>query len=1444
MKSLLTTFLCLLAFGIPCATTAAPLNLADSPLFLTDTVPPLTMLVLGRDHKLFYEAYNDAADIDGDGVIDVGYKPDTIDYYGYFDSYKCYSYGSSRFNPVSVTANKKCSGQWSGDFLNYLTMTRMDILRKSLYGGFRSTDSNTATILERARIVQDAHSWGKEYRSIAVDGYNIADYTPYSAPTGSNRHLFANTTLQSDASGHPRLRVLLNSGYRIWEWVSIERPVANNRVLNGGSGPTVTPTDFYVRVLVCASGLEENNCQSYPNGNSKPIGLLHRFGENQSMKFGLITGSWGKNLSGGMLRKNIGYITDEIDPNSGILTATTGIIRTINNMRILGFSSGYEHTSNCGYIFDRKFFEGECRAWGNPIAEMMYESLRYFAGKGSPTADYYYLGGDDAALGMPAPAWQNPYAPANNPYCAKPNMLVISDTNPSYDSDQLPGSAFGSFTGDLSGLNVSTLGQTIWDHEMGGPQSKFIGVSGADNDEAPTLKTITSFGNIRGLAPEEPTKEGSYYSASVAYFGATNDLNSAQGNQKAKTFTMTFSSPVATIPIQVGDKTITIAPFAKSVGGCKGNGYMPTNTIVDFYVEGLGPTVGVFRVNFEDAEQGADHDMDAIVRYSYQVNANNTVSITLNSTYAAGCIIQHMGYVISGTTADGTYLEVRDADTSTGADVDYFLDTPPGQLPGGNWNDNTALPLNTTRTFTPSATGVATPVLPNPLWYAAKWGSFNDINGNNIPDNPLEWDVDGDGVPDNYFLVSQPQFIEQQLTTLFNNVLAQSSSASSSSVNSSALNSETRLYQAKFNSENWTGSLLSFALNPATGALITTGSGPFGSLWDAGLILDNQNWSSGREIITYLKASNTGVKYDWSTVGTTVQNYHHINPVSGVSDSQGQARLEYIRGKRNAEIQNGGTFRNRDHVMGDIVNSSPVFVTYPSFPYAALAFPSGSAETGSSAETYAQFKANNINRQAMLYVGANDGMLHFVNANNGRIEMSYIPAAVLPRLNVLTNPDYAHQYFVDGSPNVGDVFFSTDQKWHTVLASGLNKGGQAIFALDITNPTLFADENNASQIVLWEFNDSDDADLGYTFSQPQIVRLNNGQWAAIFGNGYNNTVADGNASTTGNAVLYIVDIRTGTLIKKIDTGVGSSSDPLATGRPNGLATPAVADIDGDFIADYVYAGDLFGNLWKFDLRDANPANWGVSFSGQPLFVAIDASSNRQPITSQPSLGVVENSPRGIYVFFGTGKYIEASDNNPATSGVQTFYGVKDLHTTPTIRGQLLQQQILAEQTYVGGDNPTIRVVSNNFISAVQRGWYLDLQVSGQPATGERQVTRSIIRNKKIIFTTIIPSQNVCEFGGTGWLMELDMNDGSRLDNTPFDLNKDNDFTDSDKVSYAGAPISASGIKSSSGLIQPPSIISTPTIEYKYSTSTSGNIEIVGENPGLNDWGRQSWIQVR
>jgi type IV pilus assembly protein PilY1 len=533
-----------------------------TPPFLTAAAPPLVMLVMGRSHKLYYEAYNDASDLDGDGDLDVGYKPDEIDYYGYFDSYKCYTYQSSRFEPTSAAVSnaggtnfKACSGgsEWGGDFLNYFTMSRMDAMRKVLYGGYRSTDTASETVLQRVYVPQDAHSWGKEYKSVATDGYDITEYSPLSLPTSGNRHLFASTTLSDN--GTPILRVLQNRSERIWEWVSKERPVADDSI--------ATPTDYTVRVLVCdlSAGLE-SNCKNYPGTDGifgagqdsyKPIGMLQRYGETEQMLFGLISGSYAKNTAGGVLRKTISLIADEIDSNTGEFeyldnSSVAGIIKTIDKIRIKNFDySDYSYEPNWpgAWITDRPMNTG-------------YEALRYFSGAGTATSAFDYSTGDDVSLGLPKASWDDPYSPSDR-WCSQPFMLVISDINPSYDADQLPGSVFEDETStkwpevtlgaDGDKLNVEKELDDI-STEEGISGNYYIGDKGGSYDSSCAPKGLSTLKDVRGLCPEEPTKGGGYYSASVAHFGHEKDISSATNDQKVLTYTVGLASALPKIEIR------------------------------------------------------------------------------------------------------------------------------------------------------------------------------------------------------------------------------------------------------------------------------------------------------------------------------------------------------------------------------------------------------------------------------------------------------------------------------------------------------------------------------------------------------------------------------------------------------------------------------------------------------------------------------------------------------------------------------------------------------------------------------------------------------------------------------------------------------------------------------------------------------------------------------
>ena len=662
--------------------------------------------------------------------------------------------------------------------------------------------------------------------------------------------------------------------------------------------------------------------------------------------------------------------------------------------------------------------------------------------------------------------------------------------------------------------------------------------------------------------------------------------------------------------------------------------------------------------------------------------------------------------------------------------------------------------------------------------------------------------------------VNVPADMGEAFGAITDNIARQVGSAASIGANSTRLDTETRIFQARFNSNDWSGELIAFAVNF---------DGSVGDIvWEAGTELTNTN-PAGRNIVTVLP-DGSAANFTWGNIeGTTAEALFNTAP-NGTTDGLGEERVAFLRGDRSNE---GGPFRARGSVLGDVVNSDPAFVSNRDFGYASL--------PGDPGLEYNAFRDGIADRPPMVYVGANDGMLHGFNAETGASVLSFIPSAVYPGLPSLTDPDYAHRYFVDGAPTVADVYVDANnngvQEWRTVLVGTQGAGGRSIFALDVTDPDNFSPDD-----VLWEF---EHPELGQGVTDAAIVPIKETsgnqtiiRWVAVFGNGYN---SEGNDSR-----LFMVDIETGELVQ------GFGNFPLLAGTgdadiPNGMAPPLAIDSNGDRFADRIYVGDLRGNVWKF--RQNNQDNWVIA-DASPFFRA-ERDGVRQPITSKLDAG--RNPDGNIMVFFGTGKYLEQSDavvgDNPP---IQSFYAVIDqnLNSTAT-RTNLLEQEIEAEIEAMGFG---FRVVTQNEITN-QRGWYMDLESPVNGPEGERVVSRPIVRGGRVIFTTLIPSQDPCDFGGTGWLMEVDAFSGGRLDDPVFDINEDGSFDEGDFLDYIadgsdddrGTP--PSGIRSRDGIIPTPAIISAGEIEYKFLSGSSGNIQEITERGDVTG-GRQSWRQLR
>ncbi|MBI5462895.1 MAG: hypothetical protein HY941_11990 [Gammaproteobacteria bacterium] len=695
---------------------------------------------------------------------------------------------------------------------------------------------------------------------------------------------------------------------------------------------------------------------------------------------------------------------------------------------------------------------------------------------------------------------------------------------------------------------------------------------------------------------------------------------------------------------------------------------------------------------------------------------------------------------------------------------------------------------------------------------------------------------------------SNPEALATGLTNALGNIEGRRGSAAAVAFNTTSLSTNSQVYLALFNSDDWDGDLMAYALNPFTGAISATAN------WRAASQLDNRNTSSDPR--TILTSNGTdGTAFQWTSLTATQKNDLRTNSAGTLdNEATGMARLGFLRGDRNCETGstsgtcsytdgtntfNSKTLRARASRLGDIIHSTPVYVGAPSLDWPATApFPT---TTGS---TYADWKAANQNRSGVIYVGANDGMLHGFSEGSGSEVMAYVPSQLYSTssttgLHYLSNPGYNHLFYVDLAPTVSDVHIRTTptgtSSWKTILVGGLRSGGTGLFALDVTSPSFSESGTAPADTVLWEFTHRD---LGYTFSRPTIAMLDNGDWVAIFGNGYNttNTGADTSCGTPGQAALFVVKLEggidgtwtAGTDYNIVCTGVGTEA------ARNGLATPAVVDTDGNGTADRAYAGDLSGNLWAFDLTGTTPAvAYTQGSTPRPLFT----TAAGQPITTAPE--VVRNTsvstsnanlPNAL-VLFGTGQYLVTADTTSTTT--QAFYGIWD-HGTRSLTQTNLRQQTVT----TNGDS---RTLSNNAVtySNTVHGWYFNL-----PATRERSVTNPLVRGDVVLFTTTIPDSDPCLGGGSGWLMAADFLTGGTTTEIEFDYNGDGVLDELDKTA-SGDTIE--GKKLDPGLGLPSDTACMGNNCYISGTNVVEGDEV--SNTGVKDLGgigtgRLSWEELR
>jgi len=703
-----------------------------------------------------------------------------------------------------------------------------------------------------------------------------------------------------------------------------------------------------------------------------------------------------------------------------------------------------------------------------------------------------------------------------------------------------------------------------------------------------------------------------------------------------------------------------------------------------------------------------------------------------------------------------------------------------------------------------------------------------------------------------YLSAADPTAFANALTTTLSDIISRVASSTSAAVSAQPAGeykTTTQAFAALYHPNGWWGELMAYPIvRTANGGLA---QGQYAN-WNASCVLTGGACPSMQNDPS-ISAQTNRVLLTWHNNAGAVFNASNTGLNSNLAD--------YLAGSRTLD---GNTYRKRIGVLGDIVDSSPMWVGAPSYGYGTqikdMLNPSATAPETS----YASFQTSEAQREHVVYVGANDGFVHGFSAgsndangdfdasnNNGKEVLAYFPSVLASSIGNYASPNYVHQYYVNATPGTGDLFY--DNAWHTWLVGGLGAGGRGFYGLDITHPSQFS-ATSAASIVKAEVNASNidtlcgvsdnscSDDLGDTFGTPIIRRMHDGKWAVIAGNGYN--------SPSGNASIFIalIDPSTGQWSLK-DIRLAGPVD----GKANGIAYVTAADLDGDKIADYLYAGDLYGHVWRVDVTEPISSDWTADL--QPLYTATDASGNAQPITTQIVVASVPQSSgdNRVMVMFGTGSSLTSTDLDSRLT--QTVYGIWDGNmaswngksavkyaawsSTPTSlgRGNLQQQTVIDLGTQ---DGLSYRSLSNTALTSQQYGWYVNL-----PASGERVIYNPVLLNGALQLNTAIPSAGVglmCNVTpASGFTMAFNPATGSVFEQngktSEFFADKDNNL-----VFINGYPIMGIGIGATGSV----GIIRDQGKTFAILNQQSGGVvfnqqkTLGGNGPG----GRISWIQLR
>ncbi|WP_062268562.1 pilus assembly protein [Endozoicomonas arenosclerae] len=1297
--------------------------------------------------------------------------------------------------------------------------------------------------------------------------------------------------------------------------------------------------------------------------------------------FGLITGSYEGNTRGGVIRKNISSASDEVNQNTGQFINNSGIVATVDNFRVSEYSySSSRYNCSGGSPVG-------CKDWGNPMSEIYLEALRYFSGESSPSSDYT-VGTD---LGLPKPGWQDPFNATNR--CANCAIILLSTGQNSYDGDNY------SNISDVLSSGVAQLNQltnNIGNIEPGltFPGSFIVGSNGGGGIRQCEPRNLNGLSDARGVCPEVPEYEGSYYVAGLAHYARTHDLRSSlDGSQSVTTYAVELAQTVPSLSFGVPDglgnrNIVSVTPICQTIGFSRGfneDHYRPCRyldqRIENFTVDGSGLLNSItFRIGWADETFGGDGDTDSQATYTITTSTNN-LRVRLHNPAFNGANSFRYGYSISGVqnfngmVLDAEYNSEYDRTRRTNLSFDdgdsesaLLIRTCVDRSWTGSYclghSGTSVTPTDVTKNFTPTST--LTNRLPKPLLLAAKYGGFTDLdndqtpnhdaNGDNIPDDDdKEWDnrnnltgsLGADGIPDNYFFPNNPALLEKQLGQILKDIASRISSGASAALVSNSASGVGSAIQGLFRPKvtvndieiSWAGLVHSLFVDAkghfredtnanrtlddyTTDRVVTLFFDPTSNstviqrytssddgdtltldgstvdltelnpVWDAReRLMEVSNITSqrsynaqsdtGRHILTWLDINNNGRVDSGEEQPFVSSTFTGANSgYLGVNSSETDKLVKYIRG----EDQTGYRSRSVDYDndgdlevwrLGDIIHSNPISVSKPEGYY------SDSKPFNSNDTTFIEFQNHYENRRQVVYVGANDGMIHAFNAgfwndSNQRFDLNrsaesqhplggelwaYTPMNLLPHLRWLSEADYPHVYYMDGEPLIFDAnIFTPDtdhpKGWGTVMVMGMRLGGgpidvsvgggtrtmrSAYVMLDITNPekppTLLAEITHP--------------ELGFTTGRPVVIQRRQpnasgdfnfpteNNWYLAFGSGPTGTGLSGirqaldNATSDQNMKVFVYDLQNKNFL--------SAFDPMDSGIATAYAgNMATVDWDQDYYDDAIYfgsvetSGTLSGELLRINLEDPQASNWTLGTLTRP----------QRPITARPN--AVTNSDNERWVFVGTGRELTQDDSRSTQQ--EYFFGVKE----PTLSGVFsfgtvpFSSLIDTSDIQVEADGDLIPGFSvggttvNNFESLCsaltsEAGWKNRLIYDRTDPSG-KSVSSPANAFALLLFTEYQPPADQCLVDDTSFLNALHYQTGTAIPASIQKVLTPDDFTE-DTVSNKKISLGAG-------------LAPAPVIHQGSDGKTSiiiqggaGNISNTDLEYTLTDDGRQPWRQI-